>query len=45
MSAHNLDDETALGISLAILNGDIASFNSCVFLSRWIDDSTLEDRK
>ena len=45
MSTKDLDDEATLGLSLTILNGNIAFFDSCVFLSVWINHPTLEDRK
>jgi hypothetical protein len=45
MPTRNFDDETALSLSFAILDGDIASVDGCVFLSGWVNDPTLEDGK
>jgi len=45
MFAHDLDDEAALGLPLAIFNYYIAFFHGCVFLSGRVNYPTFEYRE
>lgn len=43
MPASYLDNEPAFRLAFTIFDSSIALLNHSIFLSRWVDGSTLED--